>query len=118
VTVKVPAALTVIVAVVWLPLLHNRVEPADEVAVRVAEVLILSMRFSSDLLIVGLTVSIVTTTTSEAVHPLAPVAVTVNVPAAFTVMEAVVWLPLLHNKVEPADEVDVRVADVLIQLMT
>ena len=90
VTVNVPAAFTVMEAVVWLPLLHNRVEPADEVAVSVAEVLIQLMTLSIPALTVGLTVSMVTTTTSEAVHPLLPVAVTVNVPAEVTVIDAVV----------------------------
>src|SRR6266700_2600576 len=63
-------------------------------------------------------VSTVTATTSEAVHPLAPVAVTVNEPALLTVMEVVDCPPGLHTRVAPAEAVTFRVAEVLVQLIT
>ena len=51
-----------------------------------------------------------TTTVEEAVHPLAAVAVTVNVPGLETDIEAVV-APVLHSKVAPVDAVAVNVAE-------
>ena len=56
-----------------------------------------------------------TTTVEEAVHPLAAVAVTVNVPGVVTLIEAV-DRPLLHSKVDPEDAVAVNVAEVAIQV--
>src|SRR5205085_5863419 len=87
VTVNVPAAVTVMEEVVC-PLLHIKVVPAEAVAVRVADVAMQVNTLSVPALTVGATVLPVTDTTSVAVHPFAVlVAVTVNVPAAVTVME-------------------------------
>src|SRR3974390_2187506 len=66
---------------------------------------------------VGGTVSLVTVAEAEAVQPLVPVAVTLNVPALVTVIEEPV-APLLHRSVAPEEAVAVRTAEVLVQFKT
>src|SRR3974390_2268276 len=66
---------------------------------------------------VGGTVSLVTVAEAEAVQPLLPVAVTLNVPALLTVIEEPV-APLLHRSVAPEEAVAVRTAEVVVQFKT
>jgi hypothetical protein len=70
VTIYVPALLTVMEAVVAPPGLHTKVVPEEAVAVKVTEVTTQVSTLSGPALTVGGTVSMCTTATSEAVHPL------------------------------------------------
>jgi hypothetical protein len=65
---------------------------------------------------VGGIVSITTIMESVAVHPLAPVEVTIYVPARSTEMESVVCPSVPQSRVDPVDAVAERMTEVVAQL--
>jgi hypothetical protein len=84
--------------------------------VRVSVVL-LQVKVSPPVIVaVGGTVSMVTETESVVVHPLAPVAVTIYVPARSTEMESVVCPSVPQSRVVPVDAVAERMTEVVVQL--